>query len=185
MFCIFFSMVAMISKFWLLLRLQKRFQVFLVSQFKILVVYVAIFLLGVSSKFIGTCVIEKDTERLDGVAFTASQKLFNFSFFPTKQVRISFLLFFFSLFYCCCYKKQMVIHRRIHFVSQCSITGAESLIKKMLKLRKNYIMQRISQRASPFIDTEHVHTLTQAFTDRMDGEGEKRGRIARENREGE
>ena len=48
--------------------------------------YVEIFLLGVTSKFIGTCVIEKDTERLNGVAFTESQKLLNFYFFPTKQV---------------------------------------------------------------------------------------------------
>jgi hypothetical protein len=52
-------------------------------------------LLDVSSKFMATCVIEKDTERLDGFAFTTSQKLFNFSF--PQLNKYEFLFYCFSV----------------------------------------------------------------------------------------
>jgi hypothetical protein len=52
-------------------------------------------LLDVSSKFMATCVIEKDTERLDGFAFTTSQKLFNFSFPQLNKYEFLFYCFFF------------------------------------------------------------------------------------------
>jgi hypothetical protein len=50
--------------------------------------------LFVSSKFMATCVIEKDTERLDGFAFTTSQKLFNFSFPQLNKYEFLFYCFF-------------------------------------------------------------------------------------------
>jgi hypothetical protein len=45
-------------------------------------------------KFIGKCVIDKDTERLNSVALTASHKLFHFSFFLTNK-----LVFFFTVLF--------------------------------------------------------------------------------------